>query len=126
MNKSQMQRPLNSASNATKPMVSLNVGTLPAAPIRSRIEGEGIARDGAEKITPAAPVKPGMARRTTGEMSPHIHSQTVNDEPNVPFKSYEKIPVHPGMTAKQRAAIDPYANDPAEILANASRLGRKA
>lgn len=116
------QRPLNSAS----PMKSLNVGTLPAAPVRSRTEGEGIARAGAPKRTVDAPIKPGMTRQSSGEPHPYLHGVTVQDEPNAPLKSYEqKIPVHPGMTDEQRAKIDA-SNDPNAILQNAANLGRKA
>lgn len=119
------QRPLNSAS----PMKTLNVGTLPAAPQRPAPgEGEGMARTGAPKnIAEAAPVLPGQRSRTVGEPHPYLHGQTVQDEPNVPLKTYEqKIPLHPSTTSKQRAALHPVANDPHAILQDAANLGRKA
>jgi len=84
-------------------------------------------RNGAAKRTVEAQPVPGQRRQTSGELAAYHHGQALNDEPNVPLKTYEqKIPVHPGMTDKQRAAIHPVANDPHAILQDAANLGRKA
>jgi hypothetical protein len=48
------------------------------------------------------------------------------DEPLEKTYSGKSVPVHPGMTDKQRAAVHPVANDPKMVLAEASNLGRKA
>lgn len=84
------------------------------------------ARIGAEKRTPDAPIKPGMKRQTAGETAAYHHGVSVDDTPNVPLKDYEKAaPIHPGMTAKQKAGVDPVANDPKRIFAEAAKLGRR-
>jgi hypothetical protein len=86
-----------------------------------------VARDGAPKNIPDAPIKPGMKRQTSGELAAYHHGVSVDDTPNVPLKSYEKpIPVHAAMTDKQRANIHPVANDPHAILQDAANLGRRA
>jgi len=114
------QRKLNSS------MPRLNVGTLPAASQRAASGGDdNIARSGAPKRTVDAPIKPGMTRQTSGDLHPYLHGQAVQDEPNVPLKTYEtKIPLHPATTPKQRATVHPIANDPGEILRDAARLAR--
>lgn len=108
-------------------MPRLNVGTLPAAPQRSASGGDhNIARSGAEKRIVDAPNHPNAKRQTSGELHPWLHSQPLSDESEPPLKSYErKIPVHPGMTDKQRATVHPIANDPGEILRDAAALARR-
>lgn len=117
------QRPLNSS------MPSLKVGTLPAAPMRSRTEGEGIARTGAPKNIASAPIKPGMKSQTRPDgVHSWLHGQAapLQDESEPPLKTSErKIPLHPATTDKQRATVHPIANDPNEILTDAQHLGRR-
>jgi hypothetical protein len=82
-----------------------------------------IARDGAEKRTVAAPIKPGMVRATKGDLHPYLHGIAVQDEPNVGLKSHERpIPVHDHM-ANSRSPIPDPADDPKNILAEAENLG---
>ena len=88
---------------------------------------EGIARAGAPKRIVDAPPVPGQKRQTPDSVFTGPGQTKLDDEPNLPIKSHAKpIPVHDGMTSKQRAAIHPVANDPGEILADAARLGRKS
>jgi hypothetical protein len=94
-----MQRPLNSTYN--------------------------IARDGAPKTPTVAQPVPGQVRQTTPSHE-WKHGAPLDDEKEPPIKSHERpIPVHPGTTPKQRAAIHPVANDPKVILTDAANLGRK-
>jgi hypothetical protein len=123
MDKFPQPRRLNSA------MKTLNVGTLPAAPARSRTEGEGIARTGAPKhIADAAPV-PGQRSRIGPSHAAYTGPGQValDDENEPPIKNHTRaIPLHPATTPKQRAAVHPVANDPNVILQDAANLGRKA
>jgi len=116
------QRPLNSA------MKNLNVGTLPAAPQRAASSGDhNISRDGAEKRTVAAPIKPGMTRQTPDSFYTGPGQTALEDEPNLPIKSHEKaIPLHPATPSRVAEQVHPIANDPGEILRDAARLGRPA
>jgi hypothetical protein len=71
-------------------------------------------------------INPGTPRRaTSGEPSPYHHGIVTQDEPNVPLKSYEKpIPVHNGMTDRQRAKLDPVADNAKNILTDAANLAK--
>jgi hypothetical protein len=84
-----------------------------------------LARDGSSKrIVEAAPV-PGQRRQTRGPLAAYHHGVALNDEPNVPFKSYEKpISLHPSVTDRQRAEVHPIANSASQILTDAANLGR--
>jgi hypothetical protein len=122
------QRPLNT-SYPTNPMGALKVGSLPAAPPRPAPGSDGnIARAGAPKhIVDAQPV-PGQKRQSgDGVYTGPGQTYSLDDEKELPIKSHAKsIPVHPGMTDKQRAKIHPVVNDPNAILNDAANLGRKA
>ncbi len=77
-----------------------------------------IAREGAEKKLTTPAIAHGQKRQTAPSHD-WLHGAPIDDEPNTPLapKSYEsRVPIHPGMTNKQRAAIHPVANDPSEIL----------
>lgn len=84
-------------------------------------------RNGAAKKTVDAQPVPGMVRQTKPSHD-FLHGSPIDDEPNTPLapKSHEsKIPVHPGMTDKQRAGVHPIYNDTGEILHDAANLWRK-
>jgi hypothetical protein len=103
-------------------MPALKVGTLPAAPVRSRTEGEGIARTGAPKNIQDTPAVPGMRSRIAPSHE-FLHGAPLDDTPNTPTKSYEKpIPVHDGMSNQHE--IDPIADSAKKILEDAARLGK--
>ncbi len=77
-----------------------------------------LARAGSPKKLTDPAIAHGQKRQTKGELHPYLHGQSVDDEPNT-TKSYEDckpVPVHSGMTNRQKAAIHPVANDPSEIL----------
>jgi hypothetical protein len=104
MQNNQIQRRLNSSS-------------LPKDP-------PNLARDGAKKLLTDPAIVAGQKRQTTGELAAYHHGVSVDDEPNT-TKSYEsKTPIHPGMTARQKAGVDPVADSGSEILKAAGRLGR--
>jgi hypothetical protein len=96
----------------------------PQRPLNSSSD-HNIARSGAPKrvqevIPPAAP----NMKRQTAPSHEFLHGAPVDDEADKRLKTYEtKIPVHPGMTEKQRAALHPIADNPSEILREASNLG---
>jgi hypothetical protein len=87
-----------------------------------------IARDGSPKKLTVPEIKPGMKRQTTGEPSPYHHGISVDDEPNT-TKTYlatpgkPAVPVHSGMTDRQKAGVDPDAASKA--LGDAANLGRR-
>ena len=84
-----------------------------------------IARDGAAKITPEAPIKAGMKRRTTGEeLSAFHHGITVRDEPNT-VKSFTRETPHHDATPRtgDRDFHDPKLG--AAVLNEAASLGRR-
>jgi hypothetical protein len=95
----------------------------PQRPLNSALN---IARDGAPKRVVEAQTVPGQKRQTKGEPHPYHHGVSIDDTPNLPIKAHTKsIPVHSGMTEAQKAKLHPIANDPSEILRDASNLGRK-
>jgi hypothetical protein len=85
-----------------------------------------ISRDGAAKNIVEAPPAHGMKSQSRSDgVHPHLHGEAQND--SVPVKTYDAskpVPVHPGMTDRQRAehAAGPPAN---AILKEAGTLGRK-
>jgi hypothetical protein len=82
-------------------------------------------RNGSPKRTVEAQPVPGMKRQTPDSVFTGPGQSALEDEPNLPIKSYEKpIPLHPSTTAKQRATIDP-SNDPKAILSDASNMARR-
>ena len=92
--------------------------------IKRNMHADQIGRDGRveKRIVEAAPV-PGMRRQTQGPLAAYHHGVALNDEPNVPLKSYEKpIPIHPGMTDKQRAEVHPIGNSAREVFLDAAAL----
>jgi hypothetical protein len=97
-----MQRPLNSAS--------------PLHP-----------RNGAPKRTADVATVPGQKRQTTGDLHPYLHGQTQDDSaPDKAGHSGTNVPIHSGMTDRQKAALHPIADSGSEILTEAANLGRKA
>lgn len=106
MNKSQAQRPLNRAHNMHR---------------------DQIGRDGKidKALVAAAPVI-GQRRQTKGDRHPWLHGIALQDEPNIPLKTYETpAPIHPHMTPAQKANVHPVANSAKVILMEASTLGPK-
>jgi hypothetical protein len=84
-------------------------------------------RNGAAKVTAVAQPVPGQKRQTPDAVFTGPGQSALDDEPNLPMKHHQVMaPIHPGMTDKQRAKIDPVANDPSVILNDAAALGRKA
>ncbi len=117
------QRPLNSSGL----MKSLAVGSLPAAPARTRTEGEGIARTGAPKHIVDAPPVPGQRSRIgpSHEAFTGVGQTALDDEKELPLKSHAKEPpLHPATPARVAAKVHPVANDPNVILKDAASLGR--
>ena len=81
-------------------------------------------RNGAAKRQYIPAVVFGQRRASQGVLSPHIHGIALQDEPNIPFKSYEKpVEAHSGMTDRQKAKFDP--KSAGEHLRAAGQLSRK-
>jgi hypothetical protein len=85
-------------------------------------------RNGAPKRAAVeAPPVVGQKRQTPDSVFTGPGQSALDDEPNLPIKSHAKpIPVHSGMTNKQRAALDPVANNGDAILQDAVRMARPA
>lgn len=87
---------------------------------------EGMARDGAPKRLTDPAIAPGMKRATSGGLHPYLHGQAVNDKAlEKSWSGKGNVPVHPGMTSKQKASVHPIANDGNAILQEAATLGPK-
>ena len=89
-------------------------------------------RNGAPKRQAAPAIAHGMKRATKGELHPYLHGIAVQDEPNVPLKSYQKpVAVHPGMVTnpksnegdRLRGKHDPEAAN--AVLKEAGELSKK-
>lgn len=90
----------------------------------NQIGRDGRVRKHAVVTQPA--IKGGMRSRILPSAEIHHGAPVTYDEPNLPIKSHEKpIPVHGGMTDRQRAALHPLASDPHAIMQDAAALGRR-
>lgn len=119
-------RPLDSSH----PMSKLNVGALPAAPARTRSQGEGVARSLTPNkpghINDPIPTVPGQRRQTSGNVANSFHHGiAVDDEPNTTPTHEQGIRVHAAMSPRQVAA---HAKSPSAnaVLTDAANMSRKA
>jgi hypothetical protein len=101
--------------------------TAMARAMRAPMTGEDMARSASAPNNLHTPeIVKGQRRKTSGEPAAFHHGVSVDDTPNVPFKSHERpVKIHDGMTDKQRATVDPIGNNPGVILRDAENFGRK-